>query len=182
MKKYRSFTLKQSGWKLGDDSHQRGSKKHPKWTGRITISGREYKFVKHRQMNGVIKTVTIKRDTAGRLWVCFSVLEKLLIPQEVSTGEIGGFDFGLQTFLTDHTGHKYLSPEFFKQELQRVKTLNRAVSRKVKGSKNRHNAGWMLHGRTFVWTTNGVIFTSNSHMTCVISTTFWCLKTSILMA
>jgi len=46
-----------------------------------------------------IKTVTVKRDSVGRLWLCFSVLEKLCIPEEVSAGEIGGFDFGLQTFL-----------------------------------------------------------------------------------
>lgn len=144
VKQYRSFTLKQAGWKLGDDRHQRGSKKQPKWTGQITIAGRQYKFVKHHQINGLIKTVTVKRDRAGRLWLCFSVLEKLWIPEQVSAGEIGGFDFGLQTFLTDHTGHQYLSPEFFKQELQRVKTLNRAVSRKVKGSNNRRKAGWML--------------------------------------
>lgn len=136
VKKYRSFTLKQAGWKLLDSDDKR--------YGKIQIGKREYKFVQHRQINGVIKTVTVKRDSAGRLWLCFSVFEKLWIPEGVSAGEIGGFDFGLQTFLTDHTGHKYLSPEFFKQELHRVKTHNRAVSRKVKGSNNRRKAGWML--------------------------------------
>ncbi len=136
VKKYRSFTLKQAGWKLLDSDGKR--------YGKIQIGKREYKFVQHRQMNGIIKTVTVKRDNAGRLWLCFSVLEKLWIPEGVSAGETGGFDFGLQTFFTDHTGHKYLSPEFFGQELQRVKMLNRAVSRKVKGSNNRRNAGWML--------------------------------------
>jgi putative transposase len=136
VKKYRSFTLKQAGWKLLDS----GDKRY----GKIQLGKRQYKFVQHRQMNGVIKTVTIKRDSAGRLWLCFSVLEKLWIPEEVSAGEISGFDFGLQTFLTDHTGHQYLSPEFFRQELKRVRTLNRSVSRKVKGSKNRQQAGWML--------------------------------------
>jgi putative transposase len=75
VKKYTSFTLKQAGWKLGEDSHERGSKKSPKQTGHITLLGKEYKFVKHRPMRGDIKTVTVKRDTAGRFWVCFSVVE-----------------------------------------------------------------------------------------------------------
>jgi putative transposase len=30
VKKFRSFVLKQSGWKLGEDSHKRGGEKHPK--------------------------------------------------------------------------------------------------------------------------------------------------------
>lgn len=136
VKKYRSFTLTQAGWKLLDSEGKR--------YGKILIGGHTYKFVQHRPINGVIKTVTIKRDSAGRLWLCFSVLEQWEKPKRVSTGEIGGFDFGLRTFLTDHTGHKYLSPEFFKQELHRVRTLNRAVSRKVKGSNNRRKAGWLL--------------------------------------
>jgi putative transposase len=116
-KKYTSFTLKQYGWKLGEDSHQRGSKKHPKWTGHINILGQDYKFVKHRPMKGVIKTVTIKRDAAGRLWVCFSVVEKIAIEDEISTGKSGGFDFGLKTFLTTNDGLGIASPQFFSQDL-----------------------------------------------------------------
>lgn len=135
VKRYKSFTLKQSSWKLLENKSKRG---------RIEIDKQAYKFVQHRPINGTIKTVTIKRDSARRLWVCFSVIEKIAIPEPVSTGEIGGFDFGLQTFLTDHTGYQYLSPEFFKQELQRIKALNRAVSRKVKDSNNHRHASWLL--------------------------------------
>lgn len=137
VKKFRSFMLKQAGWELLDC--ERG--KHYR---KIRLGKRVYKFVQHREIKGEIKTVTIKRDAARRLWLCFSVLEKTWIPEEVSTGEIGGFDFGLQTFLTDHTGHKYLSPQFLMQELSCVKALNRAVSRKVRGSKNRRKAAWLL--------------------------------------
>ena len=128
---YRSFTLKQAGWKLLDSVDKR--------YGRIQIGKREYKFVQHRQINGVIKTVTVKRDSAGRLWLCFSVLEKLCIAEAVSTGEIGGFDFGLQTFLTDHTGHKYLSPEFssrncngFRRLIGQYRARSKAVTTAVK--------------------------------------------------
>ncbi|MBC7774271.1 MAG: transposase, partial [Phycisphaerae bacterium] len=139
VKKYTSFTLKQSGWKLGEDTHQRGSKKHPKWTGHITILGQDYKFVKHRPMKGEIKTVTIKRDAAGRLWIFFSVVETIVIEDEISTGEIGGFDFGLKTFLTSHEGLAIESPQFFSQDLPRLRTIQRQVSKKADGSTNKHN-------------------------------------------
>jgi putative transposase len=139
VKKYTSFTLKQAGWQLGADTHQRGSKKHPKWTGHITILGQEYKFVKHRPMNGEVKTVTIKRDAAGRLWVCFSVVEKMMIEGEISTGESGGFDFGLKTFLTTNEGLGIESPQFFSQDLPRLRTIQRQVSKKVEGSANKKN-------------------------------------------
>src|SRR5258706_3521387 len=83
-KKYASFTFPQSGYKV--DGHT------------VTIGGTKYKFVKHREIGGQIKTLTVKRDRVGRLWLVFSVQEKLVIP-ETSTGKSGGFDFGLKAFL-----------------------------------------------------------------------------------
>lgn len=42
---------------------------------KIAIISRKYKFVQqHREIKGLIKTVTIKQDSAGRLWLCFSVI------------------------------------------------------------------------------------------------------------
>ena len=130
VKKYRSFTLKQSGWKLLDGN-------------KIRLGKYTYKFVKHRPIGGTIKTVTVKRDTIGRLWLCFSVIESVDIP-EISAGEIGGFDFGLRTFLTDNNGRCYMSPEYFKKELGRIKNLNRSLSRKATGSCNRAKTKYLL--------------------------------------
>lgn len=124
VKKYKSFTLKQAGWKLIGGN-------------RIWLNGRNYKFVLSRPINGTIKTVTVKRDHAGRLFVCFSVIEEVTHPVEVSTGKIGGFDFGLKTFLTDDKGSAYQSPEFLKANLSEIAHLNRQLSRKQKGSNNR---------------------------------------------
>ncbi|MGB1289376.1 MAG: hypothetical protein ACPG7F_22760, partial [Aggregatilineales bacterium] len=101
--------------------------------GVVTIQKRLYKFIKHRPLNGEIKTVTVKRDAMGRLWICFSVIENIEIPK-VSTSRIGGFDFGLTVFLTDHTGAEYHNPEFLKTDLPRIRALNRSLSRKKKGS------------------------------------------------
>ena len=127
IKKYRSITLKQAGWKLLGGN-------------KIRIGKRIYKFVNHRELRGEIKTVTIKRDTLGRLWLCFSVVEKLLPPAEASAGKIGGFDFGLKTFLTDDEGGPHWSPQFFARSLRTIAKCNRALSRKQKGSRNRKRA------------------------------------------
>ncbi len=127
VKKYKSFTLKQAGWKLLGSN-------------RIRLNGRNYKFVLSRPINGKIKTVTVKRDNAGRLFVCLSVIEEVSLPVEASTGKIGGFDFGLKPFLTNDEGGAYQSPEFLKANLSEIARLNRQLSRKQAGSNNRKKA------------------------------------------
>jgi len=127
VKKYKSFTLKQAGWKLLGGN-------------RIRLNGRNYKFTLSRPINGTVKTVTVKRDQAGRLFVCFSVIEEVNLPVEVSTGNIGGFDFGLKTFLTDNEGGECLSPEYLKVSLSDIAYLNRQLARKQVGSNNRRKA------------------------------------------
>lgn len=123
VKKYKSFTLKQTGWKLV------GANK-------IRVQGFTYKFSLSRPVTGEIKTVTIKRDNLGQLWVFFSVIEEVPEPVFISTGRIGGFDFGLKTFLTDSEGNTYHTPEYLKAELNEIARLNRSLSRKVTGSRN----------------------------------------------
>jgi putative transposase len=131
VKRYSSFTLKQAGWKLHDETP---TKQHRK----ISIGKTNYKFVYHRPLQGDIKTVTIKRDAVGNLWLCFSVVEKMAVPDKISTGQIGGFDFGLKTFLTTNTGHKEDAPEFFKQDLPRLRQIQKQVSKKSKCSENQY--------------------------------------------
>ena len=124
-KKYKSFTFPQSGYSLDGQT--------------LTIGGTKYKFVKHRPLNGAIKTLTIKRDAAGRLWAVLSVIEKVFVP-ETRTGHIGGFDFGLKDFLVDTEGRRYASPQFFKQGLRQTRHLNRVMARKVEGSNGHKRA------------------------------------------
>jgi putative transposase len=129
VKRYSSFMLKQAGWAF-KESHRAD-------IGKIRIGKYTHKFVKHREIQGEIKTITVKRDRIGRMWICFSVIENLPHPVKVSTGKIGGFDFGLKTFLTDDQGRPYMNPQFFNKNLNKIAKLNRALSRKSKGSRNR---------------------------------------------
>ncbi len=132
VKRYKSFTLKQTaGWKLLPSDGKRYAK--------VSMDGRVYKFRQTRPIAGIIKTVTIKRDGLGHLWICFSVLEEVEIPKP-TTSEIGGFDFGIKTFLTNDEGQSIEAPQFFKQGSNRIAQLNRNLARKQKGSKNHHKA------------------------------------------
>lgn len=131
VKLYRSITFTQAGWKLLDNN-------------KLHIQKRTYKFVKHRELEGMIKTVTIKRDSYNRLWVCFSVECEGNFEPRVMTGKTAGLDFGLKTFLTDDTGKTYKSPEFLKQELKTIKQLSRQFSLKQGGSKARKRARYAL--------------------------------------
>jgi len=127
VKKYSSFTLKQAGWKyLGEN--------------RVRIGKYTYKFAKSREIEGQVKTVTIKRDRVGRLYACFSVVQEVEVPDIASTGRIGGFDFGLRVFLTNDEGKAYIMPQYFKENLKEIARLNRALSRKQPGSNNYEKA------------------------------------------
>ncbi|BAZ06124.1 IS891/IS1136/IS1341 transposase [Calothrix sp. NIES-3974] len=63
-----------------------------------------------------------------------------VLPVEIKTGKIAGFDFGLKTFLACSDGTKIESPQFFKQSLNAIKKASRQHSKKLKGSANRERA------------------------------------------
>lgn len=135
-KKYASFTFPQSGYKLVEHNQNtlKANGKYKRARATVLIDRVSYHFVQHRPMTGTIKTLTVKRDRVGRLWLVFCVVETLT-PKGSRTGQSGGFDFGLKTFLTDHTGHSYSSPHVFAYGLKKTRHLSRQLSRKVEGVK-----------------------------------------------
>jgi len=126
VKKYKSFTLKQANWKLLGGN-------------KIRLHGVVYKFCQSREITGQIKTVTVKRDNLGALWLYFVVKQEIEVPDRSGNSAVG-FDFGLHTFLTASDGTTYESPLFLKQSLAELRKANRALSRKKQGSKNWYKA------------------------------------------
>ena len=124
---YKSFTLKQAGWKLLPGH-------------RIQIGNRIYSYFKSRDILGTPKRCTIKRDAIGDVYIC--ILTDHVEPDlhRLTTGNSAGFDFGLKRYLTGHNGHDIESPEFFKRSLNVIKRANIAHSRTKKQSKNRERA------------------------------------------
>jgi putative transposase len=125
-RRYRSFTLKQAGYKLSVKNE-------------ISIMGRKYKFFKSREIEGKIKILTVKRDALGEIWLYF-VTDEGLEPIEARSGESVGLDFGLKTFLTMSTGERIESPLYLQQASGRLKKYSQKLSKKVRGSNNRTKA------------------------------------------
>ena len=124
VKKYKSFTLKQAGYKfLGRN--------------RVKIGNRVYQFCKSREIEGKIKTLTIKRTALGEMFMVVVVDNETEAEIKSTTDKIAGFDFGLKTFLTCSDGTKIDSPEFLKQSLNTIKKASKSHAKKVKGSNNR---------------------------------------------
>ena len=129
--KYRSYTLKQAGWKLLGDR-------------RVQIGKIAYRYVNDRKLSreAKIKTVTIKRDRLNRMYICFT-LEVKRPKAGPMTGKMAGFDFGLRDFLTVHDGersYRVPSPCFFEQSVGEIRKASRALSSKQPGSNNRAKA------------------------------------------
>ena len=66
----------------------------------MKIGSRVYQFWNSRPIEGIVKTLTIKRTPLGELFMVVVVDEGKEAEIEFSTGKIAGFDFGLKTFLT----------------------------------------------------------------------------------
>jgi putative transposase len=137
VKKYKSFTLKQAGYKFLGGS-------------RVKIGSRVYQYWNSREIEGTVKTLTIKRTALGELFMVV-VVDRYSTPEVVfETGKIAGFDFGLKTFLTcsdsvavatlGASGFSIESPLFLKSSLTTLQKASKQHSRKQKGSTNRRLA------------------------------------------
>ncbi len=127
VRKYKSFTLKQAGWKLNEADNS------------IVIGKQRYRYVKSREINGKVKILTVKRDALGDIYLYF-VCETSDPEVLARTGKSVGFDFGLKMFLNASDDNDIASPLFFRQNANAIKSASRNLSRKVKGSNNRKRA------------------------------------------
>jgi putative transposase len=126
-RKYRSVTFTQTGYKLLDGN-------------RIRIGKRIFKYFKSREIEGRIKTLTIKRDALGDIYLYFSCELPDVQPTRAMTGKIAGFDFGLKTFLVASDGKQIEMPLFYRQGQRKLAQAQRRVSSKKRGSNNRRKA------------------------------------------
>jgi len=130
--KFKSFVLRQAGWSLKDNritlnfrKWKRGKWRHDKVA---------YTFHKHRPFYGNISYITIKRDVCGDYWL-YIVTDFTETKPLSATGKSVGADFGMKdAYLTLSTGEKKQHPHPLKSNLNKLRSLNKSLSRKVKGS------------------------------------------------
>jgi putative transposase len=120
--RYDSFTYPQSGFSL-DGHHLQLSK-----IGNLHIKV-------HRQIEGDIKTLTLKRSATGKWYASFSceVTAKPL-PESV---EAIALDVGLESFSHLSNDERIENPRFFRQEEKRLAKAQRHLSKQEKGTPQR---------------------------------------------
>ena len=92
----------------------------------------------HRPIEGDIKTVRIVYK-AGRWYACFAC-EVPDRPELPKTGCYIGIDVGITALLTTSTGEKVNNPKHYQLAQAKLRRVQRSLSRKTKGGKNRRKA------------------------------------------
>lgn len=102
----------------------------------------EIKTIFHRIFAGKIRSATVSVTSTGKWFVSILVDDgaKEPAPAPFTLDTTLGIDVGLANFATLSTGEKVANPRHLEKSLQRLKVMQRRVSRKVKGSKNRQKA------------------------------------------
>ncbi|MDQ1254047.1 MAG: putative transposase [Euryarchaeota archaeon] len=102
----------------------------------------DIKAVFHRKFDGEMKTATVSRSCKGNYYISILVEDGKELPekQKFSESTTIGIDVGIKDFAVLSTGNKIENPKYLKNSLQRLKVLQKRVSRKQKGSNNRAKA------------------------------------------
>ncbi len=120
-----SFTYPQGGYSLTHDHRVCLSK----------IGSLKVKF--HRELQGNIKTCTIKRE--GECWYVVFACEVEREPLEVCE-EAVGIDVGLLHFATLSDGRTIENPRYYRKAEKKLERLQQALARKKRGSTRRRKA------------------------------------------
>jgi putative transposase len=130
---YNSFTYPQSGFKLNTQNN------------RIKLfSIGNVKIKLHRDIIGEIKRCSVIRDI-DQWYVCFSCdnYDNIITNNNkviIKTKEPIGIDLGLISTITLSNGEKVENPRILNKSIEKIKKLQRILSRKQKGSHNRQKA------------------------------------------
>jgi len=122
---YKSITYPQSGFKI------KCKKLYLSKIGDIRIT-------QHRDIQGQIKTLTIKRMPSGKWFAIFSCVVES-DPVKHPKKEVG-IDVGLKTFAILSDGTTVDNPRFYRKSEKRLAHLQRNLSKKKKGSNNKNKA------------------------------------------
>jgi len=119
--RYKSITYPQSGFRVED--------------GRLSLSKiGDIRIRLHREIQGRIKTLTVKRMPSGRWYACFSCIVEAQ-PREKPHGDVG-IDLGLHSYAVLSDGAHIENPRLYRKSEKRLAHLQRGLSRKEGGSHN----------------------------------------------
>jgi putative transposase len=115
----------------GDGIRLKGNKLRVQHVGTIRVC-------LHREVEGTIKTLSLKREADK--WFVVVTCD---LPDLAKVGNVlpaVGLDVGLTHFVTTSEGEKIANPRFLKEELPKLRRAQRSLARKKKRSNNRKKA------------------------------------------
>ncbi len=106
------------------------------------------KAVFHREMEGVLKTVTLSRSTNNKYYasLLFETEGEEPVPNitsSINEGKVSGIDLGIKHYAIVNDGiktSKYSNPKYLNKYEKNLKRKQQKLSRKLKGSKSRLKA------------------------------------------
>ena len=112
--------------------------------GSIQISDRYIKLPKiglvrvkkHRDFDGLIKSVTVSKNPSGKYYVSILVNQEDKEKLPINNNEIG-IDLGIKEFCITSDGEMIKNPKYLRQSEKKLRKLQKDFSRCEKGSKNR---------------------------------------------
>jgi putative transposase len=98
------------------------------------------KTIVHRPLEGIIKSATFKREPSGHWFVCLVVEQPLppTVKRMVQTHI--GIDVGLKSLAVLSDGETIDNPRWYRTQTRKLRRAQKALSRKMKGSRNRGKA------------------------------------------
>ena len=91
---------------------------------------------KHRDFEGLIKSVTVSKNPSGRYFVSVLVDQEDK-PKLIPNNNQIGIDLGIKEFCITSDGEMIENPKFLRKSEKRLRKLQKDLSRCQKGSKNR---------------------------------------------
>ncbi len=95
-----------------------------------------------RPLDGVPKTVTVSNEADG--WYAVISCAEVPVQPLPPTGQETGIDLGLESFATLADGTRIHNPRGYRKAARRLRTAQRRVSRRTKGSNRRRKAVRLL--------------------------------------
>jgi len=98
------------------------------------------KTIVHRPLEGVAKSATFKREACGH-WYISLVTEQQIAPKVDRLVQTHiGIDVGLKSLAVLSSGETIDNPRWYRTQTRKLRRAQKALSRKVKGSRNRSKA------------------------------------------
>lgn len=93
-------------------------------------------MILHRDIEGVIKTITIRKSSTGK-WYASVTCDEIPCTQLPDNGKIVGIDMGIRSFATLSNGKHIANPRFYEREERALAKANRRLSKSECGTEDR---------------------------------------------